>query len=39
VQEIFTILAINPIEPRRKSQKLLALINDIEIKDSCRSDE
>jgi hypothetical protein len=40
LQYRFTILASHPIEPRRtKSKKVLALINEIQIQDSCISDE
>jgi hypothetical protein len=40
LQNIFTILANHSIEPRRtKSKKVLALINEIQIQDSCSSDE
>jgi hypothetical protein len=40
LQERFTKLANHPIGIRRtKSKKVLALINEIQIQDSCSSDE
>jgi hypothetical protein len=40
LQDRFTILANYPIEPRKdKVKKVLALINEIQIQDSCSSDE
>jgi hypothetical protein len=40
LQDRFTMLANYPVEPRRiKSKKVLALINEIQIQDSCSSDE
>jgi hypothetical protein len=40
LQDRFTLQASHPIEIRRiKSKKVLALINEIQIQDSCTSDE
>jgi hypothetical protein len=40
LQDRFTMLANYPIEPRRiNSKKVLAIINEIQIQDSCSSDK
>jgi hypothetical protein len=39
LQDRFTILPIHTIEPRRITSKGIALINEIQIQDSCSSDE
>jgi hypothetical protein len=39
LQDSFTILVSHPVVLRRKSQRLLASINQIQIQDSFRSNE